>query len=95
MGENLSFKKGLSKGIVKWSGSIVIDSELTLYYQITEGNYYNTVVSSDAKCNSGVYYECEDLGESLNEAKGYIESFVNLVKINPDNYKENQHDSKI
>jgi len=88
-GENLSFKAGTSKGQNKWAGSIVIDSELTLYYQITQGTYYNTSVSNNKKFD-GVYYHCEDFGETLDEAKGYIKSFVALVKIDPDKFKDNE-----
>ena len=77
------------KGSPRWSGSVKIDDKLTLYYEILEGRpYFNTNVSCFPKISieTGVYYQCESHGESLDEAKGYISDFVELVKKNPQNY---------
>lgn len=89
MKNNLQYKKSKANGFDSCYGKIVIDKELTLYYRIIFGGiYFGTTVSDNSQYN-GVYYECEDLGETLDEAKGYIDDFVTLVKKNPEAYKDN------
>jgi len=69
-------------------GSVKIDGVLTLWYEIhtKDGGTHYTNVYSDARGESGFYYECEDILESLELAKSAIDNFVNLVKINPSKY---------
>lgn len=85
---NLLFKKGKRRERDVYLGSIEIDSDLTLYYLIYFGGlFFNTSVSSNGQF-SGTFFECEDLLDSLDEAKKAIDDFVTLVKKDPDVYKD-------
>lgn len=95
MESQLIFKHGICKrGVYSedetWRGSFKLTEQTTLHYEIVlHHEYYHTSVGTDAKFKEGVFYEVEDLLDTLDQAKAEISRFVNVVKNNPSKYEVN------